>query len=803
MSEKNCCYEFGPFRLDSDKRLLTREGSTVRLFPQVFDVLVFLMENASRTVTKEDLLKSVWAGTVVTDKSFSQAVSKLRKALGDEGEPKRYIKTIPKRGYRFVAEVREIKPTAFLPPTADLVPRPNEVHLLVEELNQNRVTTIIAPTGYGKTSLATLVASEVQETFRDGLWFVAFEDLGEKANQTAVVEAISSVLGETTEHQTVGALARLIQRQNLLLILDACEAVPVDWEAIISVLVLKCPYAKVLATSRHPLGVSGECLHILGALPLPDERLEDAAVLDEFLCASMFRRTADRSGCSLSRDAMTTSRIASICRLAEGVPLIIELTASMTYHDSLEEIADGLRSDFQMDKGQGDRLNRRLLRSYRLLSDPAKTLFKKLSVFRGSFTKAAAKAIWDLNSQTKSEAPIQELVESSLLSRSGSRRYRMLDSTRSFAISLPWAEGEEEALSRSHLNFFHGVAERLAKQVLERDVCPALDEMQEESPNMQRAVEWALQSAPADGTALCGALWPYWVVAGQLTEGRAMLKAFLAAAQECPPPVLARAWTGLGVLAYFQSEYEEGIRFCDKGLELATEVSDRWAVCVNLIAGGGMRFTTGQYEAAFHHFDESVGLANQLGGPWLRSLATGNAAMYRAAFVSKNPEGSNEQNILDVLGSAEKSVSLGRQSENPWVLAFALMNQGMAIRFLSGARERDHYESLIREAFDLRYTIKDKYGMIQSLFELSMVACERGTKEEFVRTAVLLGGVQRLIAGRERIPIPKHNEPFYRWTIDTCSTNLGEDEYQSQFEKGMTLSLTEINDLLGPVRRTT
>lgn len=107
-------YEFGPFRLDPPERLLLREGQPVPLPPKAYDLLVTLIARANRLVTKEELLKEVWPGTFVEEANLSYTVSLLRKALGDEGEPHRYIETVPKRGYRFrepIVTYAEAKPS--------------------------------------------------------------------------------------------------------------------------------------------------------------------------------------------------------------------------------------------------------------------------------------------------------------------------------------------------------------------------------------------------------------------------------------------------------------------------------------------------------------------------------------------------------------------------------------------------------------------------------------------------------------------------------------------------------------------
>jgi DNA-binding winged helix-turn-helix (wHTH) protein len=101
-------YEFDMFRLDVAEGRLLREGQVVSLAPKEFDTLRLLVERHGRLVTKQDLLDRVWAGTFVGDDTIAQRISVLRKALGDAGASAKYIETVPKRGYRFIADVRVV-----------------------------------------------------------------------------------------------------------------------------------------------------------------------------------------------------------------------------------------------------------------------------------------------------------------------------------------------------------------------------------------------------------------------------------------------------------------------------------------------------------------------------------------------------------------------------------------------------------------------------------------------------------------------------------------------------------------------
>ena len=99
-------YAFGPFRFEPAEHQLLRDGQPVALPPKAFDLLAALIPSAGHLVTKEDLLKQVWPDTFVEEANLSYTISLLRKALGDDESPHRYIETVPRRGYRFIGQIR-------------------------------------------------------------------------------------------------------------------------------------------------------------------------------------------------------------------------------------------------------------------------------------------------------------------------------------------------------------------------------------------------------------------------------------------------------------------------------------------------------------------------------------------------------------------------------------------------------------------------------------------------------------------------------------------------------------------------
>jgi len=102
-------YLFEDFTFDTDRRELHRGSAVVSITPQVFDLLEYLIRNRERVVSKDDLVNAVWNGRIVSDAALTTRLNAARGAIGDSGEEQRLIKTLPRRGFRFVAQVRETR----------------------------------------------------------------------------------------------------------------------------------------------------------------------------------------------------------------------------------------------------------------------------------------------------------------------------------------------------------------------------------------------------------------------------------------------------------------------------------------------------------------------------------------------------------------------------------------------------------------------------------------------------------------------------------------------------------------------
>jgi DNA-binding winged helix-turn-helix (wHTH) protein len=115
MSGATSVFEFGDFRSDPPNQLLVRNGVPISLTPKVFDTLVLLVERGGQLIEKDEFIRRLWRETFVEDAALAENISRLRRALGD-ADGKHFIVTVPKRGYRFVGDVRRVPQAEPYPP---------------------------------------------------------------------------------------------------------------------------------------------------------------------------------------------------------------------------------------------------------------------------------------------------------------------------------------------------------------------------------------------------------------------------------------------------------------------------------------------------------------------------------------------------------------------------------------------------------------------------------------------------------------------------------------------------------------
>src|SRR5438552_14870921 len=113
-------YAFKEYLLDADRRELRRGAALIAAEPQTFDLLLYLIRNRERVVSKDDLMAAVWSGRIVSESTLSSQINAVRRAIGDDGERQNLVRTLPRKGFRFVGEVQEQCARDKLPVTAEV-----------------------------------------------------------------------------------------------------------------------------------------------------------------------------------------------------------------------------------------------------------------------------------------------------------------------------------------------------------------------------------------------------------------------------------------------------------------------------------------------------------------------------------------------------------------------------------------------------------------------------------------------------------------------------------------------------------
>jgi predicted ATPase/DNA-binding winged helix-turn-helix (wHTH) protein len=469
---------FGCFRLLPTQRLLLKNGVPVEIGSRALDILMVLASNVGKVVSNAELIKRVWQDVIVEESSLRVHISALRRKLACEGGDSRYVVNVPGRGYSFVATVcpagsaiyGEIRPTAQwttdqLPPRLiRMVGREDTVLSLADHLKKHRLVTIIGPGGMGKTTVAVAVAHSLSVHLDGDLHFF---DLGSVTDPALLEGTLASAFGVLGNGNDIGReLVMLLQSRRLLLVLDNCEHLIDATAALAEKLFLGTSEVHILATSREPLLVEGEYAYRLGPLACPPEQgnLSAASALS-FAAVQLFVERASSSGNDFILNDCDAPVVAHICRQLDGVALAIELGAGRVDAYGIRGTAELLNNRFRLFwSGRRTALPRHqtlfalLDWSYNLLSEKEASVMRRLSVLRGGFALGTALKMVLEPGEDELQVidTIGRLVAKSLISAECNGRtmsYRLLDTTRVYALEKLRVSGEADAILQRHALF--------------------------------------------------------------------------------------------------------------------------------------------------------------------------------------------------------------------------------------------------------------------------------------------------------------------------------------------------------------
>src|SRR5271166_1047792 len=509
MTESTLC--FGRFRLDLARRQLLLDERPLQLGDRALQVLCALTGAKGALVPKDELMARVWAGQAVEENNLQVHISTLRKALDPEGTGESWIVTVPGRGYRFLGlrSGRPAKSTSSyhnnLPQLANaLIGRERDVAEIEAVLSGRRLVTLVGPPGVGKTSLSLQVGADLLARFPDGVRFVEFAPLD---RPELVGEAVAATFGLPVlgDRPAIDAIVAFLRHRRVLLILDNCEHVIATAAGLADTLLKTCPGVVLIATSREALAVAGEHAYPVPLLDVPPRSPSLTAA--QAMAHSAVQLFVERSASALGRFSLTDETapiIATICRRLDGIPLAIELAAPRLRVLTPEALAARLNDQLRLlTAGNRTAMSRQqTLRaaiewSYALLSETEQAMLRRLGVFAGSFTLDAVAAVATGAPVEASDAfgLLAELVDKSLvvpLAGTGENRYRLLESTRAFALEKLAADRGAAQARRlcEHMTIVFEQAERTWPTTPTADWLAAYEP---ELDNLRVALSWSLR----------------------------------------------------------------------------------------------------------------------------------------------------------------------------------------------------------------------------------------------------------------------------------------------------------------------
>ena len=521
-------------------------------------------------------------------------------------------------------------------PLSDLVGRKNEIAEVLGWLKHRRLVTLLGVGGIGKTRLAIAAAEAAMPQFENGVWFV---DLAALTEAALAPQAAAKALGiaEDGARSLTETLTEALAERSLLLVLDNCEHLLGACADLAYALLTACPHLHIVATSRQALDVMGEQIYRVPSLPVPSHeplridgsQEKDPHFLMEYEAVRLFVERAIRVNSAFRLNRNTAPVVVEICRQLDGIPLAIEMAAARLRSLSVTEINTRLEDRFRLltSGNRGALPRQQTLRaavdwSYDLLPEEERLLLRRLSVFAGGWTSAAAEAICKdqyLSDRDNIQDLLSSLVEKSLAvieTQDETARYRLLETIREYARERLEESEESLPIRAQHCDYFLILAETIRPKLQGPERAHGLSTLDTEYDNLRQALRFCRDQPDAgeQGLRIAASLWGFWLARGYMGEGRTLFSAVLShpGAQK-RSKVRADALNGAGVLAHYQGDFTAAIALYDESLTLYRECNDGKGAANVLSNRGNVSAVQADYTTARRMHEESLAIRRELG----------------------------------------------------------------------------------------------------------------------------------------------------------------------------------------------
>ena len=697
------CYRFGQYRLLPTQRRLLSGEQLVKLGSRAFDMLLALLERRDRVVTKHELMELVWPKLVVEENNLQVQVLALRKLLGHGA-----IATVPGRGYRFTLPVEgdavpSSQATPAEPPNAPrLFGRDDDLRALRELILAHPLVTVAGAGGIGKTRLAQSAAHSLAAERADGVWWVELAGLSDAA---LVPAAVSQAMGVQLDggSDPTAEVARALQGKAALLVLDNAEHLIEGVAAFVAALRERASSVKLLVTSQAALHGREEQVFRPGPLALP--RRDDLAGLQASGAVALFVARAQQADPRFKLTDENGAAVADICRRLDGIPLAIELAAARLPLLGIEGLRRRLDERFRVLTAGARAVMRRhqtlraaLEWSHGLLQPEERVVLRRLGVFAGGFTLEAAQSVaadeyidgWDVLEH------LGALVDKSLVVAEGEAlpRYRLLETTRLYALERLAEAGETEGVLGKHAGYFLSMLEAFDKDPEQPgSAAPGLRQLDDERDNLMHALDWCAGAADDEavrtGLRMVAALRFFWSSRPLAGVAAAVTQRALDRARHLPgDAVRCRALSVLVQVLDSQGQSAAAEAANDELAELAQSIEDEIAIALAAVNGGFLASGRGDLDRAHRCFVSARAKATAID-----HIDLACSAISGLADICRRRGEADEAARL-----AEELVAMRRAGSDGFDLAQALMRRcDIAI----SARDAVVAEASLREALPM------------------------------------------------------------------------------------------------------
>jgi predicted ATPase/DNA-binding SARP family transcriptional activator len=713
-----------------------------------------------------------------------------------------------------VTEPERILPT----PSSALIGRELELSEIAHLLSQSdcRLLTLTGLGGVGKSRLALQAAYDLAPSYANGVYFVPLESLNKGAEMfVKIAELLKFKLQAKPE--PLEQFTAYLQDKKVLLILDNFEHL-LDKATLVAELVQNCPTLKVIVTSRERLNLEQEQLLPVQGLPIPEasSSLTDALSADG---ARLFIDRAKRVRPDFAVTKQDLPHLVDICQRLEGVPLVLELAAVWVRLMPLSELSQDLATNLDLLESQSrNRVEQhRSIRaafdhSWNLLNEKEQEALRKLSVFRGGFTREAAWLVADT-----SVALLATLVDKSLL-RIAEGRYNFHSLLQQYALEKLEVNTEEtNDVRANHADFFVKLAESIESELRGKQQKEWLTRLEQEHDNLTSGLAWTLQhvSRNAKGLQLAGALRFFWYLRGYLSEGRTWLDALLAKDFHKGSFVYLKALCASALLTREQGDYAVAQSSYETCIKLGQELGAKDIVARSLTGLGNIAHVRGDHAAARNFFEQSLAfervMENDLGiSVGLHNLAGVAYAQgdYPTARAFCEESLAIERKRGDQSGIGTSLVSLGQIALEQGDTTFArtYFEEGLAIQKVLGDKTRltitygymaqleevqGEYVKARKFAVEsLKIVVEIGYKAVATLI-LNGLARLAVRQQEFEQAAVFWGTLERLLE-TTGIPLPFRDKAVYEQNVEIAKAQLGDEAFTNAWTRGKLMELEQI-----------